>query len=1130
MRSQILVIIMFVIVSANMAISSEIMPVIVKTSAPARSDRQDLDVDWLQKHAYVHDGFTRLILGTKNQLNNQEDLQRCLACCGARIVNTVSIKGKATSLIVEVPLVLASSFARAFQDTGLAQYIEPNMKVEAEFVPNDANWTGQWGPRKIGAEWAWNITRGSHDVLVAVVDTGIDYTHPDLAANYVPLGYDWVNNDADPKDDHGHGTHVAGIMAAVSNNSIGIAGLAQVSVMAEKVLSSAGEGYFDQVANGIIHATDQGARVVSMSLGSTYDSQLIHDAVKYAYESGVLVIAAAGNDGSNTVTSYPAGYNEVIAVSATDESDGIADFSNMGKWIEVAAPGVGIYSTMPTYHVTMNDYGYSMNYTDLSGTSMATPHVSGVAALIWSCYPNMTRDSVRYWLRYRGSDLGPRGSDFYYGHGRIDAYRSVNETFSYYDLVALSLDAPVALEPNASTTVEGTILNLGMQDITDVNITFLKDGVPLPNGTNSVNISRGNSTVIACQWRPTQAGTYNLTLNVYHWFDERVRNNNITKFSIVRGPTTLQVPSVCSTIGGALDEAISGDTINVSDGEYKELIWINKPNVRLLGKSRETTTIRGWGPNAVVKVMVDNATISGFTIEGEVKETIERLVGTTGILLSNRNSANISLNGIRNSLFGIEASYSRSNIITGNMIGKNFVGILGYQLDDSTIADNIIQNHTRRARDVEGHYGLILTASSGNWITNNTLSNNEMTVVATVSDNNIVAGNSISDSQVLGLSFHGFNNTFIGNIISNNGWEYTSLPESLEPCGFILCGAFNTLRNNTLADNRHNFHVAIVSQSLSDYIQDIDPSNTVDGKPIYYWVSQENRQIPYDAGYVALVDCTSIRVENVTLQNNVDGMLIAHTQNSTISHCNITENTFGVWMVYSSNNILWGNRMYNSEADVFLDDSSNNVMYHNDFLSRAGVSSDSPNVWDAGYPDSGNYWVGYQGIDQKSGPNQDVPGSDRIGDSPYVINTDNQDRYPMMNPWTNGWVPDIHDIAVTNLTASNTRPNKGESIQIYVTVRNLGGFNETFTVRLYVIGGENIGAKNITLAPQTQSIESFQWNVPTTSGNYVIRAEVIPVAGEANTQDNQRDLIIIPAGGGGGGGGRPPLLLILPPL
>jgi thermitase len=253
------------------------------------------------------------------------------------------------------------------------EFVEPDYIVEAletaDYVPNDPYLKYQWGIYNINATKAWDIEKGKKSVVVAIVDTGVDYKHPDIAANYKPGGYDFVNNDPDPMDDHYHGTHCAGIVAAVMNNAKGIAGVAQVSIMAEKVLSKYGWGYSTWVAKGIEHAADHGAKIISMSLGSRSPSSVVERACQYAWNKGCLLVAAAGND--NGPVGYPAAYPTVIAVGAIDKYNKRAWFSNYGPELELMAPGVDVYSTVP-----------GGKYRYLSGTSMACPHVSGVAALV----------------------------------------------------------------------------------------------------------------------------------------------------------------------------------------------------------------------------------------------------------------------------------------------------------------------------------------------------------------------------------------------------------------------------------------------------------------------------------------------------------------------------------------------------------------------------------------------------------------------------------------------------------------------------------------------------------------------------------------------------------------------------
>ena len=491
--------------------------------------------EW-SEFVYVDGNRTRLIVGVNGEGSaSLSKLEEVAEKYQAEIVNIISIKGEIIAVVVELPLAFVAAFVDEVRMMKLASYVEPNMKIQIRFVPNDPYWSLQWGPQKIEADWAWNTTVGDSSVLVAVIDTGIDYTHPDLADNYVPLGYDWVNNDSDPLDDFGHGTHCAGIIAAVLNNGIGVAGLAQVQIMAEKIFDNWGFTYMDWIASGIIHAVDMGADIISMSFGGYADSQLLRDAIKYAYDSGVLLVAAAGNDDTN-MRHYPACYDEVIAVAATDRYDNKAYFSNWGEWIELAAPGVDIYSTMPTYYVTMNDYGYSMNYDYMSGTSMACPHVAGVAALVWSLYPNKTRDWVRFWLQNTADDLGDPGFDVYYGYGRINARKAVEQTPPAHELIAYGWETPLYVEPEASATINATILNFGENNETSIEVQLLANGT-LVDSVEIEFLASGDLAIVSLTWSPAVEGLYNVTLYVMPVSGETsIENNMLSKYIYVGTP------------------------------------------------------------------------------------------------------------------------------------------------------------------------------------------------------------------------------------------------------------------------------------------------------------------------------------------------------------------------------------------------------------------------------------------------------------------------------------------------------------------------------------------------------------------------------------------------------------------
>ncbi len=314
--------------------------------------------------------------------------------------------------VLSVPPGKEKEWIKRLQASPIVEYAEPVRPVRALFTPNDPYWDYQWNMRLIKVHQAWDITTGTSSVTVAIIDTGVDLDHPEFSGRIVQ-GWDFVNNDPYPDDDHWHGTHVAGIAAAQGNNSQGVAGVAwNVKIMPLKVLDSSGNGTDADVAAAIVWAADRGVKVLNMSLGGDVSSSVLADAVDYAYRKGCLMVAAAGNEGTNRVL-YPAAYTQVIAVSAVNYYSGIAWYSNYGPEIEVAAPGgdgsYPISSTVPG------------RYGSAAGTSMATPHVAGLAALLWSANPSLTAAQVRYCITSTAVDLGSPGRDWYYGYGVIDA-------------------------------------------------------------------------------------------------------------------------------------------------------------------------------------------------------------------------------------------------------------------------------------------------------------------------------------------------------------------------------------------------------------------------------------------------------------------------------------------------------------------------------------------------------------------------------------------------------------------------------------------------------------------------------------------------------------------------------------
>ena len=289
-----------------------------------------------------------------------------------------------------------------------------NENSEGNISPNDLLFsTYQWNLPAIETEMGWKLSKGSKDVIIAVVDTGVQANHPDLEGKLLP-GYNAITNDSPPDDDVGHGTHVAGIIGALVNNSEGVAGISWYNkILPVKALDSSGAGTTYSVAEGIIWAADNGAKVINLSLGNYADSQFLHDAIKYAYDRDIVIVSASGNDNTER-PGYPAAYPEVLAVAATNASAEKASFSNYGDYIDVTAPGESIASTYP-----------DSQYAALSGTSMASPHVAALAGLVRSLNPDLSNTEVMKLMTDHSIDLGTPGQDKYYGWGQVDIFKTL---------------------------------------------------------------------------------------------------------------------------------------------------------------------------------------------------------------------------------------------------------------------------------------------------------------------------------------------------------------------------------------------------------------------------------------------------------------------------------------------------------------------------------------------------------------------------------------------------------------------------------------------------------------------------------------------------------------------------------
>ncbi|WP_254768454.1 S8 family peptidase [Salinilacihabitans rarus] len=338
----------------------------------------------------------------------------------AEIVHTNETLGYAA---VKVPSDASTQaredFKRNVRKEKHVEYAEENATVEAFYVPNDPRYSEQYAPQQVNCEGAWDTTLGDSGVTISVIDQGIQYDHPNLAENMdgsvSNYGRDFADDDGDPypvNADENHGTHVGGIAAGGTDDGEGHAGISNCSMLSARALDESGGGSLSDIADAIQWSADQGAEVINMSLGGGGYSDTMANACQYAYDAGSLLVAAAGNDYGGSV-SYPAAYDTVVAVSALDETESLASYSNVGPEIELAAPGSNVLSTVPFD-----------GYEELSGTSMASPVVAGVAGLALSAHSGLSNEELRQHLKNTAVDVGLSSDE--QGSGRVDADNAVN--------------------------------------------------------------------------------------------------------------------------------------------------------------------------------------------------------------------------------------------------------------------------------------------------------------------------------------------------------------------------------------------------------------------------------------------------------------------------------------------------------------------------------------------------------------------------------------------------------------------------------------------------------------------------------------------------------------------------------
>ena len=468
---------------------------------------------------------------------------------------------------------------------GLVEAVEPDIEIRAL----DAELDNTWGVKQIGGGTVHDSGNKGTAVKVCILDTGMQLSHPDLSANYKG-GYDFVNNDADPSDDNGHGTHTAGTVAAAMNGA-GVRGAApQADLYIYKILSASGSGYGSSIISALQACVAVGGQVTNNSYGASGDlGSTVHAAFDNAKAAGVVNVASAGNSGAgaNTV-GYPGQYSSVIAVAATDSANNWAGFSSTGPAVAVAAPGVSILSTYPG-----GAYAY------MSGTSMASPHVAGVAALVISCGIS-SPDSVKTRLTSTALDLGAAGRDNNYGYGLVQADKAAMNCGStpppasptpVTDLAVSSVTAPGSVTVNTATSVSVQINNTGNQTASGFTVSFSDNNTFV--GAQAVpSLPAGGSATLIFNWSTAQTGPHTLA-GVLGQADGNAGNNSAQTTTNATEPSVAPAPPSPSTV------SLTASTRRTKNRRYVDLQWSGAATssvvVKRSGSSTRTVTTSNDG-------------------------------------------------------------------------------------------------------------------------------------------------------------------------------------------------------------------------------------------------------------------------------------------------------------------------------------------------------------------------------------------------------------------------------------------------------------------------------------------------------------------------------------------------------
>ena len=712
---------------------------------------------------------------------------------------------------------------------------------------------------------------------------------------------------------------------------------------------------------------------------------------------------------------------------------------------------------------------------------MATPFVAGVAALVWSIFPDMSRDQVRAWLRFTCDDLGEEGFDVYFGYGRVNAQKAVEENPLEHDVAVFSLSVPQVVLVGEKVAVNTTIVNMGEFNESGLSVHLILNGSLIDSDYIST-LNKGESFSLSFSWNTSSLApaTYNLTVYVLPVPNETaIKNNALSQTVLIKRSEILKVPQDYASIQEAVDAALKGDIVLVSAGIYYENVRVEKDFVKIVGENWEYTIVDGRAVSDVFSVEGRHVEICNLTVRNSGKSTYLD-PPLSGVFLYQSSHCVLDKLLVVDNRGGIFL-YCSKNVSLKNSRMENNVynfGVDGYELEHfmhDIDVSNLVGG--KPLHYVVNENGKVVPSEAG-------------CVFAVNSTGIVVEGSNIT-SNYMGVS-----------LVFSVRCQIRNVQASQCRIGVYLYRSNNSEIDFSIFYDGH-YGAYLLNSRNNTFVRNVFRECAKNGVETFH--SEENcfanNFFVDNVRGLFLRESSYNNVSFNTFMENGIGAWLYHSENITFTSNILSSNTRSVDVNDVYNSSITRNHIKNNDYGLLVEGSYNNLIHHNNLINNGfqAYLFESLNFWDDGYPNGGNYWSDHVGEDNYSGPYQNETGSDGIVDNPYVIDEYNIDHYPLTQPIG------IHDVKLVNVTPSIREAYVGWSIKINVTVQNKGTTTENLTVTCkYLMNNTEylIETSEIqNLPPEGLITLTFEWK-PQNFAVCVLKCEVSVVEGEFNFFDN----------------------------